>query len=234
MRATFQAINLNPQQNNVEVRTETPHSCPRCKIAFADLPKITYCIDLNSSYKQGAFAYSLYFCPNCGKCFLIEYKILDDFRIHGPLDAHPIAVYPQPNTEKDFSEEIAKLSPNFIKIYHQAEKAENTGLSEICGLGYRKALEFLVKDYGIAFYPNDEEKIKKLTLSACINTYIDNHRIKALATASAWLGNDETHYVRKHETYNLAHLKAFISATVSFIDSELSYWKAEELLRAPK
>ena len=71
-------------------------------------------------------------------------------------------------------------------------------------------------------------------LSPCINTYIDNPRIKTLATASAWIGNDETHYVRKHEDYNLEHLKIFISATVSFINSELSYLKAEQLLNTPK
>ena len=114
------------------------------------------------------------------------------------------------------------------------ESAENMGLSEICGLGYRKALEFLIKDYGILFHPDDEEKIKNMALSPCINTYIDNPRIKTLATASAWIGNDETHYVRKHEDYNLEHLKIFISATVSFINSELSYLKAEQLLNTPK
>ena len=148
--------------------------------------------------------------------------------------AYTDAVYPHPDIEKGFSEDIAKLSPNFIKIYHQAEKAENMGLSEICGLGYRKALEFLIKDYGILFHPDDEEKIKNMALSPCINTYIDNPRIKTLATASAWIGNDETHYVRKHEDYNLEHLKIFISATVSFINSELSYLKAEQLLNTPK
>lgn len=66
--------------------------------------------------------------------------------------------YPAPVRVKDFSQEIKDLSPNFVKIYHQAEQAENTGLSDICGLGYRKALEFLVKDYAIAFNPTETGK----------------------------------------------------------------------------
>lgn len=74
-------------------------------------------------------------------------------------------------------------------------------------MGYRKSLEFLIKDYAIAFHPDKETDIVKSQLSPCINEYIDNKRIKSLATASAWIGNDETHYTRKHEDYNVEHLK---------------------------
>ena len=55
-------------------------------------------------------------------------------------------------------------------------------------------------------------------------------KIKTLATASAWLGNDETHYCRKHKDYNIDHLKAFINAIVSYIDSELNVEIAEHLI----
>lgn len=78
------------------------------------------------------------------------------------------------------------------------------------------------------------ESIKSLMLSPCINKYIDNPKIKALATASTWLGNDETHYVRKHEDYNIEHLKVFISSVAAFIESDLAYAKATALLNAPK
>lgn len=41
-------------------------------------------------------------------------------------------------------------------------------------MGYRKALEFLVKDYAIFLNQEDEDKIKNASLSSCINNYIDN------------------------------------------------------------
>ena len=145
-----------------------------------------------------------------------------------------LSLSPCSEDKTSFSDKINSLSPNFVEIYHQSEKAENMGLTEICGLGYRKALEFLVKDYAITFNPGDSDTIKRKLLSPCINDHIDNKRIKSLATASAWIGNDETHYIRKHEDYNLGHLKAFISAIVSYIDSELSYLEAESLLNKPK
>lgn len=150
------------------------------------------------------------------------------------FEGHLCKVHPAIPTISTFSDRIEKISPKFIEIYHQSEIAENTGLIEICGMGYRKALEFLVKDYAIAFNPDNESEIRNSNLSPCISNFIDNKRIKSLAMASAWIGNDETHYTRKHEDYDVGHLKLFISAVVSHIDSELAYRMAERLLSAPK
>ncbi len=234
MNITVKARNLNPQSDDKNISIDLPRCCPICGIAYAEHPKTSYIIDHRDSVRFGSYAYSLYFCPHCEKCFLVEYNIMDSYCYDTPLSTFINGTYPNLAVKTEFSEDISTLSPDFVKIYHQSEEAESAGLSEICGLGYRKSLEFLVKDYAIAFFPNDEEKIKSLALSPCINAYIDNPHIKALATASAWIGNDETHYVRKHENYNLAHLKAFIAAVVSCIDSEICYLRARQLLNTPK
>jgi len=44
----------------------------------------------------------------------------------------------------DFSSEI---SSNFASIYKEAVEAKERGLAQIAGPGYRKAFEFLIKDY---------------------------------------------------------------------------------------
>ena len=51
--------------------------------------------------------------------------------------------------EKEFSEIIKTISPQFSIIYNQAYFAEQNNLNQITGVGYRKALEFLIKDYAI-------------------------------------------------------------------------------------
>lgn len=126
---------------------------------------------------------------------------------------------------------LKKVSEDFVKIYTQSHKAEQLGFDKICGMGYRKALEFLVKDFAINLHPKEVEKIKKQTLAQCIENFIDSPKIKTLSKASAWIGNDETHYCRQHEDYNIDHLKAFINAIVSYINSELELKKAEQLVR---
>ncbi|MBK7871124.1 MAG: DUF4145 domain-containing protein [Saprospiraceae bacterium] len=121
---------------------------------------------------------------------------------------------------KVFSETISSISPSFSTIYNQAIFAEQNGLNEICGVGYRKALEFLIKDYSILSNPQDKEKIEKKLLGACIDQYVTDSRLKAVSKRAVWLGNDETHYIRKWEGKNLDDLKRLIDLTIHWIEME--------------
>jgi hypothetical protein len=71
--------------------------------------------------------------------------------------------------EEVFNETIVEVSPSFVQIYNQAVAAESAELTEIAGIGYRKSLEFLIKDFAIMQNPNDEEAIKKTFLGTVIN-----------------------------------------------------------------
>ena len=120
-----------------------------------------------------------------------------------------------------FNEEIRDISQLFVQIYGESEFAEQENLREICGLGYRKSLEFLIKDYLIKKYPKDEDEIKNKTRGNCIGELIDNAKIKDIAKRATWLGNDETHYLRKWEDKDLQDLKKLINITVYFISMEI-------------
>lgn len=112
----------------------------------------------------------------------------------------------------------------------QAEIAESQRLYRICGVGYRKALEFLVKDYLRRKNPDDSDKILAEPLGSCIRK-LDDPRIKVLAERSVWIGNDETHYVRKHDDLDLEDMKRFIKAMLNYIESELAFEEAEAIPR---
>lgn len=172
-----------------------------------------------------------FFCPNCEECFFVSYLIpgyMED-SVGVIQEIFPIAKH-----TSTFSEEILSLSPDFVKIFNQAEQAENQNLHDICGIGYRKSLEFLVKDYCIKIHPDKQSTIESLPLAKCISDYIDNEKISTLAKASAWIGNDETHYTRKHQNYNIQDLKKFIKAMVAYIEYELTFTEAFELLSNPR
>jgi hypothetical protein len=121
---------------------------------------------------------------------------------------------------KEFSQTITTISPSFTTIYNQAFFAEQNELSEICGVGYRKALEFLIKDYSLINHPNDKAKIEEILLGKCIEKYVTDERVKSVAKRAAWLGNDETHYIRKWEGKNLDDLKKLIDLTIHWIEME--------------
>jgi hypothetical protein len=58
-----------------------------------------------------------------------------------------VAVRPVKPNVQVFPDAVAKLSPTFVSIFAEAEEAAQLRLQQIAGPGYRKAFEFLVKDY---------------------------------------------------------------------------------------
>lgn len=131
-------------------------------------------------------------------------------------------ILPPPLRSFNFTKHITELSPLFTQIYDEAFKAEQAGLLQICGVGYRKSLEFLIKDYLIQLKPEDKAQITKKFLGNCIEELIDNPKIKQIAKRATWIGNDETHYVRKWEDKDLNDLKTLISITSQWIEMEMN------------
>lgn len=167
--------------------------------------------------------YVLHYCQVCGLGFCGIYSQEPD-RSLGRV-YKPVVAIPERSEPLEFDPEIARLSPAFVKIYEEAHAAEKHDLTLICGMGYRKALEFLVKDYLIEKHPQESDTIAKEPLSQSIRR-IDNLQIKTLAERSAWLGNDETHYTKKHDGYSYEDIKAFLEAMTAFILYEKTVEKA--------
>lgn len=236
MDKKINVVNLNSQMRDIKAIVDLPSICPRCHVSYAGIPKYSCFADHVErgcdEYPRVGFLYSLHFCPHCEKCFLSEYMVKTSSSLI--VQTHLVRSYPPLDTEKEFSRAITVLSPDFVEIYHQSEAAENAGLSRICGFGYRKALEFLIKDYAIYKNPGQEDTIKGEALAVCIKKYIDSEYLKDLATASAWLGNDEAHYIRKHTDCGLVELKLFLQTAVSTINALLAHESARQLLGTRK
>jgi len=120
---------------------------------------------------------------------------------------------------------IRKTSPrcrrSFVAIYGEATAAEARGLKQVAGCGYRKAVEFLIKDFCVKENPADAEAIKTQRLGTVIQERISDPNIKAMAARATWIGNDETHYVRIWTDKDMTDLKALMSLTVSWINTHL-------------
>lgn len=198
--------------------------CPRCGVTL--IPNILYAflIECPNDDSQNK-VFLMNFCSNCDECFISRHSY-DEYSDVYIFDSSAPVTF----RECNFSENIQKLSPQFISIYNESSYAESLKMDSICGMGYRKALEFLVKDYAIFLRPEDSEKIFSLPLAKCIEQHISSPKLNTLAKASVWLGNDETHYIKKHSDYGLPELKAFITAFVTYVDSELALLDADKLL----
>ena len=118
-------------------------------------------------------------------------------------------------------EEVTAVSERFATIYNQASEAETLGLDEVAGIGYRKALEFLIKDFCISKNPEDEDAIKTKLLGRVIHEHVEDINIKSCAERAAWLGNDETHYVRRWEDKDIEDLKILIELTLGWVRNSI-------------
>jgi len=118
-------------------------------------------------------------------------------------------------------QEVLEISSGFEAIFKQATAAESYGLDEIAGVGYRKALEFLIKDYCIHKNPDSVEAIKSSFLGTVIRDNVDDANVKMCAERATWLGNDETHYVRKWEDKDINDLKVLIELTCGWVRNNI-------------
>lgn len=128
----------------------------------------------------------------------------------------------------EFSDTIKEISSLFCDIYNQAYAAEQIGLEQITGVGYRKALEFLIKDYLISLDPTRKDEIKNKLLGQCISSDVTEEKVKQVAKRATWLGNDETHYTRKWEDKDISHLKKLIDLCLHWIEAEIETKKMLE------
>lgn len=217
----IEVIGPHNQTQNLLINS-LPEECPfcHCKINTQFL---------NAFYREEGFVDAIFKCPSnkCQNIFIAYYKRKDTSKITSisqkinegmkhELQKIMVGTF----VSKKFSETIESISPSFISIYNQAKQTEEYHLDQVAGMGYRKALEFLIKDYCIKRNPEKEDDIIKLLLGECIKKYITNQRIKDISQRAVWLGNDETHYVKKWVDKDINDLKLLIDITLNWIELE--------------
>lgn len=205
------AITFEDGSHNVSFDKQ-PNKCPFCHNSIT--------ARIHQAFQKDKMLEIVFRCPDssCGRIFSGIYK-------NTLFSGNWIYLYKSSSIgtfmEKVFSENILALSPNFADIYNQASNAESMNLNHIAGIGFRKALEFVIKDYLIFKNPDKEENIKKKFLGKCIKEDIQNVNLKDIAERATWLGNDETHYVRQWENKDINDLKVLIDISLHWIEMEL-------------
>ena len=119
---------------------QKPMLCPICG-AFQDGTAVSRAIHPGfNGIEIGTIGYR---CTHCAKCYLVVYKV--DRKNKNTYFAE---YYPQETASYE-NEILSNVSPQFIESYNQALRAELRGDIELAAIGYRKALERVVKDYAI-------------------------------------------------------------------------------------
>jgi hypothetical protein len=215
-------ITGKPHPHGISIEGK-PDTCPRCHQGIA--AKETSVATLNGDpLAQGTVLEVVYQCPlqRCAKLFVAAYR--RSFTLGRPTSGdvfHLIGVLPRTPKDAAVSSEVSEVSPTFTLIYNQAVAAEHHGLDQIAGVGLRKALEFLIKDYCIHLKPEDADAVRKEFLGRTIQNRVTDAKVKAVAERATWLGNDETHYERRWIDKDISDLKTLIELTMAWVRSDV-------------
>ncbi len=195
-----------------------PDECPICH-HHSEIKMLQGRIEAENAGVQVVFQCAF---TNCGSYFIGFY---------GPRPAPElIALRPNKPTLENIPEEIREISPDFVAIYQEAEDALHMGLTQIAGPGYRKAFEYLIKDYAKSLDPDRSDEIAAKFSGEVVSEFVVDPRISAVAKRALWLGNDETHYLRKWKNHDVSDLITLIRLCINWIEIDtLSQSYVEEM-----
>lgn len=200
-----------------------PNICPHCHIVNKPHNQVNYETRDTDNILS---IISIWKCSNdaCNKIFVALYKLdgqaLKFSRFLNGLPKGPD--WPRPINDlisgnQKSTTEVEKS--RFIKTYLQSLVAESSGLDELAGMGYRKAIEYLVKDWAIQGKPEDKEKIQNSWLGSIITNYFTGE-LKEILERATWLGNDQAHYNKIFEEFDIDVLKELIELIMVELDRQ--------------
>lgn len=199
--------------------SEIPEICPHChkEVGF-DLCGLTQGSSINSI----RICLAVFQCPACKELTVGRY--LQNFDRFDKFPYIHSIYYPEAQFKDIFFDQcINNISKDFQNLYNQAAKAEHYGCIDIAGAGYRKATEFLIRDFAKHMHPDKKEAIDKTEAVRNVvkNFLQDFPRLKEASDSALVLGNDETHYSKIYTDYDLSDLKDFINITCTEIAAEI-------------
>ncbi|WP_157373369.1 DUF4145 domain-containing protein [Algoriphagus terrigena] len=225
---------------------EEPSLCPHCHCTM--IPDREW-QGFSSDSDNSSIYITIWACPgpDCSRLIVCEHSLSYDQPVGEtfagieergqPFEGSPNVLYlakikrflSGSTKGEDWSSVITNLESGFekggkskfIQIYDQASHSEALGLDEISGMGYRKAIEHLVKDLAVKNFPKEAENIKSKFLGEVINDYFEGN-LKGLLERATWLGNDHSHYFKLFEEFDLSKLKKLIRLISAHLEHEVA------------
>lgn len=189
---------------------QKPAICPHCGLGVDAPIGAKHTTDLNGNILLSATCE----CTYCHKSFFFASL----YNNSADNLAKNVLIFPSRDFEPFDNENLHKISEQFINMFNQAKQAEFNKNYELAAIGYRAALEILVKDYAVSELKNDKDEVAKKSLFEAIGEYLPVKELISTADVVRILGNDFTHYDRKYPQYDFDLLKSYMNIFMEQIE----------------
>lgn len=175
--------------------------------------------------------FSVYVCPHCHRGFVVVHKmaVLDEGDGVCVVKEESQAVYPHIVKLPDIDDAVRSISPKFYDIYQQCLTEKANGLYDLYGMGFRKAVEYLVTDFAIKMHPEENDKIISMSLHNRIEKYISDDDVRETLLACKLLGNNEVHYDNSNTSDDMVLFEELICDVTRYIGRALRQVRVEEI-----
>ncbi|WP_319217256.1 DUF4145 domain-containing protein [uncultured Trichococcus sp.] len=199
-------FNNNSYTITTTISIQIPSLCPHCAVSNNPVNELLFVQTLDSLNFIGI----KHRCTACNKHSFTLQTVAEKA---GSI----VSEYPSARSQI-FDEKIETLSPRFVNIYNQAYAAEQMNHIELAGMGYRSAMEILIKDYALSFELASKADISKNNLNRSIETYFkDDQHSFISADVVRMFGNGFTHWDQDEESLSLEELKAYLEIFIQAI-----------------
>jgi hypothetical protein len=161
---------------------EVPEMCPLCR-HHVDPRRLT----AHSTGSDDVRVDFTFQCPRaeCRRVFVGEYRLGPD----GEYDL--LAVAPRAAVGETLPDAVTAIAPAFVELYGEAREAEARGLHQLAGVGMRRALELLSRDFAAREHPDREEEVRALPAGECIRRFVADPLVRDYAAGLPGLDGDE-------------------------------------------
>ncbi len=189
---------------------QTPQYCPICGIGQGGI------------FKEGKFfgasGVTYWFATfECTECHKIYGLIFDTNKTKKQAKFRAFHPTVEPTYDDDV---LGACSPRFISLYRQALMSEYHGHYDVAAIGYRAALEVLIKDYAVEELGESHKKMGDIGLAKAIKLYLDSGEAAA-ADVVRLLGNDYAHYLQEYPDIDFSVIKEYMDMFVAQVRMKL-------------
>ncbi|MDU6791728.1 MAG: hypothetical protein E6427_03320 [Anaerococcus sp.] len=212
----MQLTKLNLTFHNRLHSVTAPLTCPYC----GKVVELTERDSTNMFFSKNQEIYlKILFAKCCSKNLAVTYLL--EKPQNEKIKIEFISSYPM-SSDTYFYPSIQDLSPNCIRLYKDSSFAYDHNMYDLAAMGYRKSLEYLIKDYAIKELNKPKEEVVKKSLYDSISSYMPLQQLINTADVVRLLAKDKTHYQEKYKEYDIEVLKKYLDIFLKLIDTDYS------------